>query len=154
MLRSVWHDFCKRTVRHYSQSAPGCVIDHVFSSSRSTSAPSATASSTSSGAGTVPPPPATTVSSVALTESFHSTNPTAVPLSSIYASASGQMTVTLDSTFAAGATGPVSGAPPLPTCEFCPYLPLASIRSFAHVCHPCSRIRLWSVSRIRCHPSD
>ncbi|KAF8757678.1 Polysaccharide deacetylase [Rhizoctonia solani] len=44
-----------------------------------------------------------------------STNPTAVPLSSIYASAPTQATVALHTTYAAGATPPISGAPPLPT---------------------------------------
>ncbi|KAG8795336.1 chitin deacetylase [Ceratobasidium sp. 428] len=47
--------------------------------------------------------------------SLASTNPTAVPLSSIVASASAQPTVALHSTYQAGATPPVSGAPPLPT---------------------------------------
>ncbi|CAE6340550.1 unnamed protein product [Rhizoctonia solani] len=44
-----------------------------------------------------------------------STNPTAVPIASIYASMPTQATVPLDSTYTAGATPPVSGAPPLPT---------------------------------------
>ncbi|KAF8595131.1 hypothetical protein BDV93DRAFT_564699 [Ceratobasidium sp. AG-I] len=52
--------------------------------------------------------------------SLASTNPTAVPLSSIYASAPVQTTVALHSTYAAGATPPVSGAPPLPTAAIVP----------------------------------
>ncbi|CAE6531665.1 unnamed protein product [Rhizoctonia solani] len=44
-----------------------------------------------------------------------STNPTAIPLSSIYASAPTQATVALHTTYAAGATPPISGAPALPT---------------------------------------
>jgi len=52
--------------------------------------------------------------------SLASTNPTAVPLSSIYASAPTQTTVPLHTTYAAGATPPVSGAPPLPTGALVP----------------------------------
>ncbi|KAB5588257.1 polysaccharide deacetylase from carbohydrate esterase family CE10 protein [Ceratobasidium theobromae] len=52
--------------------------------------------------------------------SLASTNPTAVPLSSIYASASAQPTVALHTTYTAGATPPVSGAPPLPTSALNP----------------------------------
>lgn len=44
-----------------------------------------------------------------------STNPTAMPLSLIHASAPTQATVPLHTTYAAGATPPISGAPPLPT---------------------------------------
>ncbi|EUC58250.1 polysaccharide deacetylase from carbohydrate esterase family CE10 protein, putative [Rhizoctonia solani AG-3 Rhs1AP] len=49
------------------------------------------------------------------TPTLASINPTAIPISSIYASMSTQPTVALDTTYAAGATPPVSGAPPLPT---------------------------------------
>ncbi|KAG8774003.1 chitin deacetylase [Ceratobasidium sp. 428] len=47
--------------------------------------------------------------------SLASTNPTAIPISSIYASMPTQSTTVLDTTYAAGATPPVSGAPALPT---------------------------------------
>ncbi|KAF8598949.1 glycoside hydrolase/deacetylase, partial [Ceratobasidium sp. AG-I] len=47
--------------------------------------------------------------------SLASTNPTAIPISSIYASMPVQGTTSLDTAYAAGATPPVSGAPPLPT---------------------------------------
>ncbi|KAF8714521.1 Polysaccharide deacetylase, partial [Rhizoctonia solani] len=49
-----------------------------------------------------------------------STNPTAIPIASIYASMPTQATVPLDTTYTAGATPPVSGAPALPTPAIVP----------------------------------
>ncbi|CCO31185.1 candidate polysaccharide deacetylase from carbohydrate esterase family CE4 [Rhizoctonia solani AG-1 IB] len=59
--------------------------------------------------------PAATSTANVSPPALSSTNPTAVPLSSIYASAPTQATVPLHTTYAAGATPPISGAPPLPT---------------------------------------
>ncbi|KAG8733561.1 chitin deacetylase [Ceratobasidium sp. 414] len=52
--------------------------------------------------------------------SLASTNPTAIPISSIYASMPTQGTTALDTTYTAGATPPVSGAPALPTAVIVP----------------------------------
>ncbi|QRW02433.1 chitin deacetylase [Ceratobasidium sp. AG-Ba] len=52
--------------------------------------------------------------------SLMSSEATAVPLASIYASAPVQSTVPIHTTYAAGATPPVSGAPPLPTAVINP----------------------------------
>ncbi|KAG9084909.1 chitin deacetylase, partial [Ceratobasidium sp. UAMH 11750] len=61
--------------------------------------------------------------------SLASTNPTAIPISSIYASMPTQATTSLDTTYAAGATPPVSGAPVLPTAAIVPtnYPPLDQV---------------------------
>ncbi|KAH7338344.1 hypothetical protein B0J17DRAFT_695227 [Rhizoctonia solani] len=68
-------------------------------------------------------------STVSGTATLASTNPTAIPVSSIYASMPTQSTVALDTTYKAGATPPVSGAPPLPTPAIVPsnYPPLDQI---------------------------
>jgi len=61
--------------------------------------------------------------------SLASTNPTAIPISSIYASMPSQGTTALDATYTAGATPPVSGAPALPTAAIVPtnYPPLDQV---------------------------
>ncbi|KAJ1306364.1 hypothetical protein OPQ81_007370 [Rhizoctonia solani] len=63
--------------------------------------------------------PAATGSAV-VAPSLASTNPTAIPLTSIYASAPTQATVALRTTYTAGATPPISGAPPLPSAVITP----------------------------------
>ncbi|QRV78181.1 chitin deacetylase [Ceratobasidium sp. AG-Ba] len=61
--------------------------------------------------------------------SLASTNPSAIPISSIYASMPTQATTALDTTYTAGATPPVSGAPVLPTAVINPtvYPPLDQV---------------------------
>ena len=63
---------------------------------------------------------AVTTGTATVAPSLASTNPTAVPLSSIYASAPTQATVALHTTYTAGATPPISGAPALPTAAINP----------------------------------
>ncbi|KAG8701232.1 chitin deacetylase, partial [Ceratobasidium sp. 394] len=62
----------------------------------------------------------TTASSQVAAPSLLSSDASAVPLSSIYASAPTQATVPVHTTYAAGATPPVSGAPALPTAAINP----------------------------------
>ncbi|KAG9078174.1 chitin deacetylase [Ceratobasidium sp. 370] len=62
----------------------------------------------------------TTASTPVAAPSLASTDASAVPLSSIYASAPTQATVPVHTTYAAGATPPVSGAPALPTAVINP----------------------------------
>lgn len=54
--------------------------------------------------------------------SLHSTNPTAVPLTSINSAFTGQPTVSLSQPATVGATPPISGAPALPSWAYSPTL--------------------------------
>ncbi|KAF9515384.1 carbohydrate esterase family 4 protein [Hydnum rufescens UP504] len=67
-------------------------------------------------------PVVTVVTSSITSVSFHSTNPTAIPLQSIWSGATGQSTVAISSPAAPGATPPIKGAPPLPSWTFSPSL--------------------------------
>ncbi|KZT58249.1 carbohydrate esterase family 4 protein [Calocera cornea HHB12733] len=68
---------------------------------------------------TAPPPPASTLVDT-ITPTLISTNPTAEPLSNIIASPSSDTTYAVFTSYAPGATPPISGAPPLPTGEIIP----------------------------------
>ncbi|KZO90422.1 carbohydrate esterase family 4 protein [Calocera viscosa TUFC12733] len=83
------------------------------------SAAGATDSSTSPSSTTAAPAAVSTPADT-ITPTFLSTNPTAEPLSNIIASPSSDTTYAVFTSYAPGATPPISGAPPLPTGDIIP----------------------------------
>ncbi|KAG8862285.1 chitin deacetylase [Tulasnella sp. 330] len=88
----------------------------------STPAPVVASTAAPPAATTAPPAAATTAAAIPASVSFASTGPSAVPLASITQGAATAPTGTLHPTLVPtpGATGPISGAPPLPSWSFVP----------------------------------